>query len=64
MARPESALELRRSAGSRQKNTMPELELGVKPFTDMPANSTACATPGRLQADLGHAPRHRLGALE
>ena len=40
------------------------LELWVKPFTDMPANSTACATPGCFSADLGDAPRDRLGAIE
>jgi len=37
---------VRLSKSSSGKNTMPALELGVKPLTDMPLNCTACETPG------------------
>ena len=42
-------LPLRLSKSSSVKNTSVALELGTKPFTDMPVNSTAPETPGILR---------------
>ena len=50
MARPDKARELRCEKSSSGKKMSPALELCVNPLTDMPANSTACATPGCLSA--------------
>src|SRR5665213_454354 len=46
MALPVRFGPVRLEGGSSAKNAMPELELCDQPFTDMPANSTACSTPG------------------
>ena len=50
IAGPDNARELRCGKSSSGKKISAALELCVKPFTDMPANSTACETPGCLRA--------------
>ena len=60
----ERFFDLRLSKSSSAKNTMPALELGVKPLTDMPLNCTACSTPGCLQSDLADLADDFIGAVE
>ena len=46
MAGPDNAFEVRCEKSSSGKKMSEALELCVKPFTDMPENSTAWAMPG------------------
>ncbi|KAG1317806.1 hypothetical protein G6F63_015508 [Rhizopus arrhizus] len=50
MALPESAAPLRSSKGLSVTNTMPALELLVKPLIDRPGNAMADCTPGSFRA--------------
>lgn len=50
IAPADSALPWRWSNGFSVTNTMPALELFVKPFTDSPGNATALSTPGCFSA--------------
>ena len=54
----------RSSNGFSVTNTMPALELLVKPAIERPGKATALSTPGLLQGDVAHAPDHVLGAVE
>ncbi|KAF1030957.1 MAG: hypothetical protein GAK33_07761 [Burkholderia lata] len=50
MAPADNALPCRSENGFNVTNTMPALELFVKPFTDSPGNATALSTPGCFSA--------------
>ena len=64
IAPPLSSGVLRSSKGLSVANTMPALELLVKPLIDRPGKATAFSTPGCFERDLAHAADHVLGAVE